>query len=217
MALHLFFAALSVPVLGMALINSRRRHLFAYVIWKVGASLLFLASAAVAPYDTAFDHLLLIGLVGHALGDLLIAWPTGGARFLFPVAIGSFLTGHAFYFLAFQSGRALWDLHPGMLILSGAVNFFVFYQVRGLLGRLRIPGFFYTLGLTLMCAAGLTTGLTLGTFPALLLAAGAVVYNLSDGAVVRERFVHASFANKLWGLPAYYLAQHLLVNAMAFF
>ena len=217
MLLQLFFAVLSVPVLCMALVNSRRGYRFAYLIWKVGASLLFLASAFVAPHEGLFGRWLLLGLIGHALGDLFIAWPTARGRFLFPVAIGCFLGGHVLYFLAFQSARAPWDLHPGMLLISVAVNFLVYVRVRTRLGRLQIPGFLYTLAMALMSAAALSTGIREAGFPALLLACGAVLYNLSDGAVVRERFVQKSFGNKLWGLPAYYLAQHLLALTMNFF
>lgn len=216
MTLPIFFALISVPVLTMALWNSRRNHRSSYLIWKVGASLLFLAAAVVIPVSGDFDRLLIAGLLGHALGDLLIAWPTAKGRYLFPVAIGAFLAGHVLYFLAFQSGRGLWELHWGMLLVSAAVNFFVFYKVRTRLGRLQIPGFFYTLAMTLMTAAALSTAVG-GSGPALLLGCGAVLYNLSDGAVVRERFVSASFANKLWGLPTYYLAQHILVGTMVYF
>jgi uncharacterized membrane protein YhhN len=200
----------------MALSNSRRNHRSSYLIWKVGASLLFLASAVVIPPSSDFDRLLIIGLLGHALGDLLIAWPSAKGRFLFPVAIGSFLAGHVLYFLAFQSSRGLWELHWGMLLVSVCVNFSAFYVVRTRLGRLQIPGFFYTLAMTLMTAAALSSALS-GSGPALLLGCGAVLYNLSDGAVVRERFVSPSFANKLWGLPAYYIAQHILVATMIYF
>ena len=48
-----------------------------------------------------------------------------------------------------------------------------------------------------------------------LLGLGAALYFASDIAVARDRFVGASFANKAWGLPAYYAAQLLIAWSTA--
>jgi len=56
-------------------------------------------------------------------------------------------------------------------------------------------------------ATGLATAIASGT-P--MLAAGAMLVAGSDAAVARHRFVQPAFANKLWGLPAYYLGQTLI-------
>jgi hypothetical protein len=37
-----------------------------------------------------------------------------------------------------------------------------------------------------------------------------VLFYLSDLAVARQRFVHASFVNRAFGLPLYYAAQILI-------
>ncbi len=218
MGIHVFFAALSAPLLVMALLSSRRGHRSTYLIWKLGASVLFLASAWSAPWNGPFDRLLFWGLAAHAVGDVLIAWPTQTGRLLFPVSIGSFLAGHVLYFLAFQANRELWDLTPGLLAVACVVNFSVFLRIRKRMGKLVIPGFLYTLALMFMSAAALTAAFRAATagesLGAWLIGVGGVVYNASDGAVIRERFVQASFTNKLWGLPAYYAAQHVLVFAM---
>jgi hypothetical protein len=39
---------------------------------------------------------------------------------------------------------------------------------------------------------------------------GAVAFAVSDLSVARERFVHKSFTNLVWGLPLYYAAQQTL-------
>ena len=39
---------------------------------------------------------------------------------------------------------------------------------------------------------------------------GAVMFYLSDLSVARERFVRSGFVNRIWGLPAYYVAQLIL-------
>jgi uncharacterized membrane protein YhhN len=65
----------------------------------------------------------------------------------------------------------------------------------------------YAVVLGLMLATGLATAIASGT-P--MLAAGAMLVAGSDAAVARHRFVQPAFANKLWGLPAYYLGQTLI-------
>jgi uncharacterized membrane protein YhhN len=43
-----------------------------------------------------------------------------------------------------------------------------------------------------------------------VIAAGALAFTASDISVARDRFVHAQFINRAWGLPMYYLATVLL-------
>jgi len=46
------------------------------------------------------------------------------------------------------------------------------------------------------------------------MAAGAVLFAVSDLAVARERFVRAAFTNQLWGLPLYYAAQVVIASTV---
>ncbi len=50
---------------------------------------------------------------------------------------------------------------------------------------------------------------------AVLLAAGALCFFASDGAVARQRFSHESFWNKAWGLPLYFAGQLLIAWSAA--
>jgi uncharacterized membrane protein YhhN len=43
-----------------------------------------------------------------------------------------------------------------------------------------------------------------------IVAAGAVLFYLSDLAVARDRLVAKTFGSRTWGLPAYYFGQFLL-------
>ena len=54
--------------------------------------------------------------------------------------------------------------------------------------------------------------LACGTITAtgLQLVVGAVLFAVSDVFVARERFATSAVANRLWGLPLYYLAQLVL-------
>jgi uncharacterized membrane protein YhhN len=55
------------------------------------------------------------------------------------------------------------------------------------------------------------------TLPAgrpLALWVGALLFYVSDLAVARNRFVAPGFANRAWGLPAYYAGQMLLASTL---
>lgn len=216
MQLTVALALVSLPAVLFALRESRRGNKVSYILWKAAASAIFLVAAHQAYRGSRFELFLLCGLWGHAVGDILIAWPGTWRRTLFVLSIGGFLAGHILYFLAFQSlTHSVWDLGAAALFCSAVVNYSVFVLVRKRLGRLAIPGFFYTTALVLMSSAGISRGLSLGSLGGLTLAAGAVMYNGSDAAVVRERFVQSSFTNKIWGLPLYYLAQYTLIVSMS--
>jgi uncharacterized membrane protein YhhN len=69
--------------------------------------------------------------------------------------------------------------------------------------------------------AFLVTGVAVGPMVAaaaggtVLILIGAVAFYLSDLAVARNRFVAPGVANRLWGLPLYYLAQLMLAWSVA--
>ena len=50
--------------------------------------------------------------------------------------------------------------------------------------------------------------------PRVAVQAGAALFWLSDLTVARDRFVRASFANRLVGLPLYYAGQLLLASTV---
>ena len=45
-------------------------------------------------------------------------------------------------------------------------------------------------------------------------AAGALMFAVSDVSVARDRFVAPGFANAAWGLPLYYAAQLVLASTV---
>ena len=74
--------------------------------------------------------------------------------------------------------------------------------------RLAVPAYVVLIGAMVALSAGAAASLAC---PAL--AIGATLFALSDFSVARERFVSPSFANALWGLPAYFAAQLILALA----
>ena len=76
------------------------------------------------------------------------------------------------------------------------------------LGRLRVPVLAYVAVITVMVWGAV--GVTVAGRGPWFLAAGAILFYLSDLAVARDRLVTKVFGSRAWGLPAYYLGQLLL-------
>jgi uncharacterized membrane protein YhhN len=85
------------------------------------------------------------------------------------------------------------------------------------LGALRLPVIAYVATITAMVVAAVAAarGGALPDPERGRLVIGACVFFGSDLAVARDRFVATGFANKLWGLPAYYAGQLLLAWSIA--
>jgi hypothetical protein len=59
------------------------------------------------------------------------------------------------------------------------------------------------------CSVGVAVRYEHAIFPV-----SAVIFYASDLAVARNRFVAPGIANRLWGLPAYYVAQILFIHSI---
>jgi len=145
----------------------------------------------------------LLALLLCFTGDLLLMLRRG-----FLPGLASFLLGHLAYVLAFsalllpRSWPAVWALPP--LVVSSVTAAWVSPH----LGRLRVPVLAYVTVITVMVwGAVAVTAAGRGPW---FLAAGAILFYLSDLAVARDRLVVKRFASRAWGLPAYYLGQFLL-------
>ena len=114
------------------------------------------------------------------------------------------------------SAFARWLADAGWLALPPtAVGLAILASLWSRLGSLRVPVIVYVGAIVTMVIAALAAYCG-GALPAPQrgwLAAGAVVFLVSDVAVARDRFVGREFSNKLWGLPAYYTAQVLIAWA----
>ena len=77
---------------------------------------------------------------------------------------------------------------------------------------MRVPVILYVITIATMVVAA--TALARGHGPGeprwYLFLAGASLFFASDLAVARDRFVARTFANKAWGLPAYFSGQLLI-------
>jgi uncharacterized membrane protein YhhN len=160
-------------------------------------------------HDAAFGAALLAGLALCACGDVLLIPRSQGKWFL--LGLGSFMLGHAAFMIGFvMRGIALgaFGIGFGGMVAVGLIT------LRWLLPKLspdmRVPVTVYIAVIVLMVASAVGTS---AAHSDLRLAAGAIAFAASDISVARERFVRASFANLLWGLPLYYAAQITLAFA----
>ena len=178
----------------------------ARVFFKLAASTCFVLLAwTLGATNSPYGQLILSALLLGWLGDALLLSDRPAA---FMGGLGAFLLSHLVFAAAFLNGKVLWSAIALGLLLAMIVAFVVF---RWLLphtpASFKSPVIVYVVVILLMCAAAIGHSSATGNW---LVLSGALLFAASDIAVARERFVHSALLNKLWGLPAYYVAQLLL-------
>lgn len=173
-------------------------------IWLVKpvASTLFVITALLAgALGSSYGRLMLLGLLFSWLGDVLLI-PKRTPFFI--AGLASFLLAH----LTFSGAFLLLPLDVLPLALAATGMLVVAIIVLRWLWPHLPHGFRPAVG-AYLAAISLMVVLANGTMPAAgpLLLIGAVMFAASDVFVARERFVSPSVANRLWGLPLYYMAQ----------
>lgn len=200
------FAATTVLAVAAALVASRGGGSWAYGASKAVASAGFLGVAwSVGAHEAGWTRVAFLALALSAVGDVALA---ARGKVAFAAGLAGFMAAHAAYVVAF------WRLgaQPGWLgvstVLAALVGMLAWRAVRARVPRsLRVPVAVYVVVVSAMGAIGTAAGLSHG---AVGLASGVVLVVGSDAAVARHRFATAGFANKLVGLPAYYLGQLLV-------
>lgn len=158
-----------------------------------------------------WGHGLLLGLGLCLIGDVLLI-PRGHPA-AFKGGLLAFLLGHVAYVAAFVL-RGFDPIAAGIALAILLVpRFFVVRWLRPKVSqKLWIPVQAYIAVITVMLALAVGT-YTAAPHGALLL--GAAAFYVSDLFVARDRFVHHSFQNRLFGLPLYYGGQVLMALAVA--
>jgi uncharacterized membrane protein YhhN len=153
----------------------------------------------------AYVALVLVALLLCLLGDMLLMV----AR-LFVVGLASFLAAHLVLIAAFHSlsPARSWPFVAAVPVLAASAAAARWLSPR--LGRRRFAVLAYIAVITVMVWGALSV--VIGGWAPARVAAGAVLFYLSDLAVARDRFVAHSFANRAVGLPLYYVGQLLLAS-----
>jgi uncharacterized membrane protein YhhN len=182
----------------------------AYTAAKAVASAGFVALAVIVGATGAtWSAIALGGLVVAAAGDVVL---TGHSKKSFIIGLSCFAVAYATYAVAFLLRGIDGSTLAVAAVLAAAVGAGAWRYLRAHLpGKLRTPVRVYLLVVSSMLATGVAAGITYRAVP---LALGAALITGSDLSVARERFVTPGFANKLVGLPAYYVGQTLIALSL---
>lgn len=177
---------------------------------KPFASLGFIVAAiGFGAFESRYGRIVLTGLILGAIGDVCLL---GQAKTYFIAGLVSFLLGHVAYVAAFGS---LPIAPPQAFIASVAMLTIVAFIGRWVFPHapdMRVPIGIYMLVIAVMCAVAIGAG---GAGAPWMIPVGAVMFTVSDIAVVRDRFIAPGFVNRVWGLPLYYAAQLLIAWSIA--
>lgn len=204
----MIWAAL-VSVLGLVgLLASERTGSSARFLAKPLASAGFIGVAVAAgALDSGFGRWMVAALVLSALGDVFLL---GSSEATFLGGLGSFLTAHLVYGIAFLvRGVAA----PGLLATAPFAVFArqVLRWLRPHLSdRMRGPVVAYAVVISIMGVMAVGTAVEVWDWR---IPTGAIMFVISDLAVARDKFVEPDVSNRLWGLPLYYGGQLLLAWA----
>lgn len=200
---------LTVISLLVVLICEHRSMHRGVVIFKPLASTGFVWGAWVAGISDPVSTALFVGLLLSWLGDVLLI-PRGKRWFLAGLVV--FLLGHVGFVSAFLlHGVTAGHTAAGAVVaiaLAGPIGWWLLPRLEP---RMRRPVIAYIVVISVMVATALGAygaGAT-GWMPV-----AALAFFLSDLSVAIDRFVRASFTNRLWGLPLYYAAQWMFVLSL---
>jgi uncharacterized membrane protein YhhN len=196
-------------LLVLLLVGEAREHATLQRIAKLGASAGFLATAWQAgALDHDFGRVMFAALVLCAIGDACLL---SRAKPWFLAGLVAFALGHLGYAGAFVGEGIAW----GTAAVLGAILLVPEWIVWRWLGPhipadMRVPVIAYIAIITTMMTCAWTCDAGAATWS---LRIGATAFYLSDLSVARDVFVQRAFVNRLWGLPAYYVAQLVLASA----
>ena len=177
---------------------------------KLTASTAFVVLAvANGATDSAYGRLILTALIFSWAGDALLL----SLRSVFLLAgIAVFFFAH----VAFGAALASQRLDTGWLVISlvvlcaGALAILRWlWKYLATPHKIAVPA--YLAAITVMTSLAIAASAA-STSP--LLATAAVTFTASDISVARNRFVGRSIANKIWGVPLYYVAQLLFAMSV---
>lgn len=201
--------ASSVTGLGCcaALVAFRRGRRSAYLAAKISASMGFVAVALLGgAVHNASGAVVLGGLIIAAVGDGVMVMSRKRA---FLAGLACFAIAYCAYGVAFlMRGVGSTFVVVLALAMSGSAAVGTWRYLRAHLAqKLRPFVIAYFTVMALMLGLGIASAYSTSNG---LLLLGVILVATSDIAVARQRFISASFSNKLIGLPAYYVGQTLI-------
>ena len=208
--------SLSLALLMALLVAKRFASDIGVWLSKPLLSVLFICVAIVQTGAWSDFHLLMLGgFVLCFFGDVFLI-PADHKMFL--AGLIAFLVGHLLYIAAFYQFVSL-DMFlvlPALVILLA--NAVIYTWLKDHIGGMKGPVLTYMIVISIMVlmACAVAANGDYATSGRVLLLGGAVSFFVSDLFVVREQFVHKSFANAALGLPLYYGGQFALAISLGY-
>lgn len=207
----IIFVLLTGLGLAAALVSAHESLWRTYAISKAVASAGFIGTALTSgAMDSGWSRLALVALLLSAAGDVALAIRSKKA---FLLGLACFAVAHTTYAVAFAvygtNGATILITAPVVALATGWA--WRSYRER-VPESVRVAVAVYGSILSVMLIVGLGAATA---HRAWLLGFGIVLVAGSDIAVGRQRFGRPMFANKLVGLPAYYVGQTLIALSFA--
>jgi uncharacterized membrane protein YhhN len=192
---------LALTLLGEGMDKPRLR-----LVSKPLASLAFVgAGLSLNMTEEPYGVALLVALLFSLAGDVFLL--PKGSKPLFLAGLGSFLFAHIAFVLCFLlTGAMQWDL-VAMLSLP-------FVAVAVGIARWLLPSVSQAMKTPVVAYIAVITAMVILAWSCdvgWLAPAAATLFFCSDISVAVDRFRSGGFLNRLWGLPAYYVAQLLFI------
>ncbi|MFL6466823.1 MAG: lysoplasmalogenase family protein [Pyrinomonadaceae bacterium] len=193
---------------GLCVATRQSSRWIATAVTKMTASTAFVAIALInGALDTDYGVLVLAALVFSWFGDLFLL----SERYTFVLGgIAAFFLAHVAFAAAFS--RLFLDIEnltfalAVLLAVGLAILWWLWRHLSGLY-RAAVPA--YLIAIVAMSSLAIAANRS----PTLPLAAGAILFAISDVTVAEDRFIKPG-RTTAWGLPLYYLAQLLLAGSV---
>jgi len=182
-----------------------RRPLFRISKPLTTALIILVALVAPTPVPAAYKTLILAGLLCSLAGDIALMLPEKW----FVAGLGSFLTAHVFYILAFKPSPGR-PVSASLLVPFLIFGLLMFRILAPSLGRLKLPVLVYIAAITAMAWLAAGRFVDLGGTRPLLAFAGAVLFLISDSVLAYDRFVKKFSPAQAVVLGTYFPAQLLI-------
>lgn len=188
------------------LVADRQGSAAGRVVAKLAASTGFVwVAVSLGAMESGYGRWVLAALVLGWLGDALLL---GRAPWTFLGGLAAFLLAHGLFATAFAQGAlavGAMGIASAVAILFGAAV--LHWVLPHTPADFKLPVVAYLVVILGMDVVAAGHAFAQAHWAVLL---GAVLFTASDLAVARDRFVCEAYVNRLWGWPAYFVAQLVL-------
>jgi uncharacterized membrane protein YhhN len=188
--------------LGAAVLDNRYLGL-SRVLKMLASTAVIVLAFALSPAHSTYFVLVVVALAASWVGDLALSYE---GRAPFVIGLVAFAGAHVAYIAAFIARSSL--LNTTLLVSGAVMAVFAVIVITWLTpyrpAELTVPIIIYVVIISAMVATAFASNASL---PDVRIPIAAVTFAASDLLVARQRFVKPSRANRIVGLPLYFIAQ----------